>query len=602
MEQTPRKELAAGLAGLRDAAGVAPSEDAELDAPLLLVRRPIDDVVARVADLLQAPDGRWGLFRRGRELGTISQETGEFVPMSARNFRTWLPRVRGVMPVEKYLKSVDDEGRETKRPMKGELTLDQAATILESDLLRVRMPVLENIHAVKMPVLRTELDERGEERRKGFRKLELLPQGYDKQSRTYTIQGGLDFPDDMDPTEASEHLAKLLQFFPWGDPGRSRAIQLAAMMTIFCARLFSGRSPMVLWNANLPDSGKSRLAQLAIQPVHGRAGRSGFSYEDKTEVRKSLDAVAQDFGAYVFFDDVPRGKVRSEDLHRWLTAPEWSCRVMGTKERFTGQVQAATMMTGNQVKLNDDLERRTLIIDLFSRVKGSERVLPDQAIILDDDYFADEQHRSRLLAALWAQVRWWDDQGRPPAFDAQRQRVRLLNSFEGWSRVVPAIVSTAGFGNCLEPYNAPDGGNEEGRELERLIRAVIRELMPPRPEGLASGDAQEVTITLQEVVAVARRNKLLQDILWTVEAVLETEDEKGGFKVTKKCPEFVDEHVWRETQAACWMNPSMRSKFGKLFKHGCAGGRFWRADNGDVVEVGSRASNDLAKIRLRRMP
>lgn len=601
-EPQPKKELAAGLAPLREQAGIAPSDEEALEAPLLLVKKPIDDVARRVADLLQSSDGRWGLFRRGKEIGTINQASGEFEVMNARRFRTWFPDARGVMPVEKYIRKTDDDGVVTFKPQKGELTLDQAATILESDYLRSKLPQLENIHRVKMPVMRRELDERDEEKRRGFRKLELLPQGYDAESKTYTLLGGLDFAEDMDAQAAIDHLQALLRFFPWGDNGRSLAIQIAGMMTIFCARLYLGRSPMFLLNANMPDSGKSRLAQLMVQPVHGSAGRSGFSYEDKNEVRKSLDAVAQAFGPYVFFDDVPRGKVRNEDLHRWLTAPDWTCRVMGTKDMFHGPLYAATVMTGNQVKLNEDLERRTLIVDLFARVKGAERVLPDQAILLDDDFFQDDAQRSKLLAALWSLVRWWDDNCRPPLYGQGGKRVRPLNSFEGWSRVVPAIVGTAGFGNALEPYNAPDGGNEEGRELERLVRAVIRELMPPRRPDLPADEVQVVEVTLQEVVGVARRNKLLQDVLWTIAAVLESEEEKGGFKLTKPCPDFMDNDVWREAQAAIWMNPSMRSKFGKMFKNQCGGGRFWRADNGDVVEVGARDSNDLAKVRLRRLP
>lgn len=600
----PVKELASGLAELREAAGVAPSESDALEAATIYVKAPIDDIAAKVAALLQASDGRHGLFRRGREIGTIDEETGTFEVMTARDFITWLPRNRGVMPVEAWKKQLpkDEGGKPTWKPIKGEITLHQAAVILESKELRTKLPVLEHIHKVKMPVMRAALDERGDPKRAGFRKIELLQPGYDAESRTYTLRGGMDFDEKMEPKEGCAFVNELLQWFPWGDAGRSMSIVIAGQLTLFCARLFQGRSPMIFLNANLPDSGKSRLGQLIIWAVHGKAGRAGFSYDDKNEVRKALDAVAQDFGPYVFFDDVQRGKVRNEDLHRWLTAPDWSCRILGTKQTFMGPLYAATIMTINQGKLNEDLERRTLIVDLFSRVKGVDRVLPKTAIMLDDEFFASEAQRGRVLSALWSLVRFWDESGRPPLRTHEGKAVKPLNSFEGWSRLVPAIVGESGFGNALEPYNAPDGGNEEGREIERLVRAVIKEKLPPRPANLPADESQIVTITLQEVVSVARRNKLLQDVLWTVEAVLETKEEKGGFKVTKACPDWVQDDEWERLQAEVWMNASMRSKFGKMFKNQAAAGRFWNADNGDVVEVGSRESNDLAKVRLRRMP
>lgn len=592
-EPPPQKELAAGLSDLREAAGIEPSESEAMGALTLFLKQPIDDMAKKVAQMLQASDGRHGLFRRGTEIGTIDERTGAFEAMTPAKFITWFPG-KGVMPVESWEKGPPDPEtkKPTWRPVKGELTEQQAKVILKSDDLRIKLPELEHIHRVKQPVYRKD------------GRMELLQHGFDAEAKTYTLHSELDFDEDLPAKDGCGFLEQLVKYFPYGDDatGRSMAIVLGGMLTVFCARLFKGRSPMFFLNANLPDSGKSRLGQLMVWAVHGEAGRSGFSYEDKNEVRKELDAVAQENGPYVFFDDVERGKVRNVDLHRWLTAPTWSCRVLGTKQKFNGTLYAATIMTINQGKLNDDLDRRSLIVDLFSRVKGEDRVLPATTILLDDDFFASDEMRCKVLAALWSMVKYWDDSGRPPLRTLQGALVKPKNSFEGWSRLVPAIVGAAGFANMLEKYNAPDGGNEEGREVEKLMRAVIKEKLPKRPENLPETESHTVTITLQEVVAVARQNKLLQDILWTTEAVLETKDDKGGFKLVKSCPDFVEEGDWERQQAEMWMNASMRSKFGKMFKHQAAGGRFWSAENGDVVEVGSRESNDLAKVRLRRMP
>lgn len=590
-EAPDSSELAGGLASLREQAGLPATEDEAIKARVVKTKLPIDEIIGKVVGYLKG--GQYEIYRRGNEVGTVDQQSGEWRVMTPRRFRSWLPMCCGILPVERFQKDLLADGTPIFKPVKGELTLDQAATILESDELRVKLPVIESIHKTKLPVWRVALDERDSERRKGFRKLELLQHGYDPETLTYTLRSGLDYDENQDPNEGLKFLRHLIEYFPWAD-GRSLAVQVAAMMTIFCAKLYRGRSPMFLWNANLPGSGKSRLAQLCLDPVHGGAARAGFSYEDKAEVKKELDAAAQAFAPYIFFDDLQRGKIRNEHLQRWLTAPDWSCRVLGSKDMWHGRLYAATLMTGNELKLNDDLERRTLVVDLFARVSARERVLPNDAVILDDEFFADDSRKAQVLSAMWGLIKWWDENDRPKASD------KPLDSFEGWSRVVPAVVECAGFGSALAPFDAPDAGNTEAREMERLVKLVIRELMPPRPPSLPAEEAQVHEITLQQVVGVARRHGLFQEILWTTDAVIESEGEKGGFK-PKKTAEFDSEGAEIREQAEVWMNPSMRSKWGKMFKGRAASGRYWRAENGEVFEVGSRASSDLSKIRLVRL-
>lgn len=618
-EAPNRGELASGLAGLRQQAGLPATEDEALQAKVVKVSLPIDDVCNKIASYLRT--GEYGIYRRGQDIGTIDEETGAWESMDARDFRTWLPDSCGIIPIEKFVKAPprddDPDAKPVWKPVKGELTLDQAATILRSRALRTKIPVVEHIHRVKLPVFRDEVDEQGR------RKIELLQPGYDAPSRTFTVTGAHDYDEAKDPNEGMKHLQRLLRYFPWADAtpervsGRSVAIQVCAMMTLFGARMYRGRSPLFLWNANMPDSGKSRLAQLAVQPVHGHAGRAGFSYNDKKEVKQELDACAQIFGPYIFFDDLPRGKVASEDLHRWLTAPEWSCRILGTKDRFQGPLYAATLMTGNEIRLGEDLERRTLQLDLFARVAGRDRVLPDDAVILDDDFFASEESMGEVLASLWSLIRWWDDNARP------KTRSRPLNSFEGWSRVIPAIVECAGFGNALAPFDAPDSGNDEGRELRKLMLLVLKELVVPRPADWPADEDHVTMVPLSKVTAIARRERFFQERLMTIEAVLATEEEKGGFKFKKPAsmsdyeqrasaelqktvphPDVYEvqdaaERLARREQAAEWHGSKVGSWWGKFFKKRAANGLFWRAENGEVYEVGSRDNNDLSKVELR---
>lgn len=256
-------------------------------------------------------------------------------------------------------------------------------------------------------MLREDLDERG------LRKIELLNEGYDAATKTYTCIG-LSYDETLDPDEAVLWLRHLLRDFPWGDEDRSRAVFVQFFMTLFCRGLYIGKAPFGIFMSNLPGSGKSKLAQLCIEPVEGAVGApSGWNVEDKQETRKEMDAAAQDFASYLWFDDVDRIKVRSTDLNRWLTSKTWTCRVLGTGRRFHGALRAMTLMTGNGLSVDDNLERRTLWVDLFARMKSSERPAAKDRIELNEAFFEDPENMRKCLAVQWAMVRGWDLHERP---------------------------------------------------------------------------------------------------------------------------------------------------------------------------------------------
>jgi len=96
--------------------------------------------------------------------------------------------------------------------------------MLASDDLRVKLPLIERINHVRMPVMREALDENDEDgkpspARAGFHKIELLPLGYDAESKTFTTTSALDYAVDLDASEAAKWLRHLLEYFPWGNPG-----------------------------------------------------------------------------------------------------------------------------------------------------------------------------------------------------------------------------------------------------------------------------------------------------------------------------------------------------------------------------------------------
>lgn len=592
--------IAENLRGMYERAGLPLPDEIALSAPVLFVgaegsRPPIQRVARLVSDLLT---GKNLLFMRGKEVGEIDAITGEWTPMTPHVFVTWLYDRADILPIKGWK---TDETTQKRTPVEGDLGVEQARIILASPNLRSKLPTVKQINRVKLPVFREALDERGRETRKGFRKIELLQPGYDAETETFTTTGGDDYDEHLDPNEAVLWLKRLLRDFPWGDDERSRSVFVCAFMTLFCRNLYLGKAPMFLFVANLPGSGKSMLTRVCIEPVIGAdsTAPSGWNRDDRQETRKEMDAAAQDFSPYLWFDDVDRCKVMGSDLNRWLTGKTWACRVIGTKERFKGPLYAVTFLTGNGVTVDDNLERRTLWVDLFARQKSSERTKHDDRIELDEKFFDDAANMRQCLAVMWALVRWWDGE-----CDRMTTKQRWIESFEGWSQIVPSIAECAGYKKGLVPFESPDSGNQEGREWKALASALIAEFCIAK-------QATSSEVTMREVIRTARLNGLFQDKLLSLEQVLKELEEKAamnkfkwkpGVKKDAEADEFdmmqepglSDEE--KRLQAAEWTDRSMDSAWSKAWRKAAVAGQWFAGADGRMYAVGDRSSNKGSKF------
>ncbi|MGE3748675.1 MAG: hypothetical protein AB7I98_03820 [Verrucomicrobiales bacterium] len=565
------------LRGMIREAGEELPDDLARVAPFVFVDLPADDMARKVAEVLR---GRNLLFRRGREIGTINSN-GLWCAMTPSRFQTFLPVDAELIPYRKTETA-------TGKIIKAEFSKQKLAAVLESDILINRTPEILRINRVRLPVFREAADEREKKERKGFTKIELSKEGFDAESGTWTCQSE-DFPEDMPPIEAVAFLMALLKHFPFSDKDRMAAL-IAGMLTVFCAGMFRGRPPMFLVNANLPGSGKSRLGQLILDIVFGSAGKSGYRYDRVDEVRKELDAKAQNFAGYVFFDDLPKGKVQSEDLNRWLTAKTWECRVMGSKEMFSGPLQAITVMTGNQITLDDGIDRRTIIIDLYPRLRVGKRPLPEDAIPINDDFFEDAAMRSKILASLWSLVRHWDDSDRPGLAEFNE---KPLESFEGWSRIVPPMVLHAGWGNPLVKFEAADTGDRETRDFEKMAELLIKE------KCIATGN-NAAYVTMSDTISVCRRLGIFSEILGGAEAVLKDleNNPRHKWRIPDGASEVTDEEKLR--QAAEWSDKSIQSRWGKKLPKSAIIGQYIEC-GGSWWEMGTRASTGKEKFQIRRI-
>jgi hypothetical protein len=400
-----------------------------------------------------------GLYIYGDRLITVEAD-GKPKLMDVDRFRSWIDQYQ----LNYYKRKVVGEGDDKKLgpPIKAGLKKDVANVILSSDDFRAHLPEITRILPVRLPVW--EVDETG------GKKTRLLPYGFDQVTGVYTANTGVEYLEMWTLEKAVEYLRNLLKDFPFGDAGRSLSVQICAMLTTYCQMLFDPLTkwPMIFFNANREGSGKSRLAEFCIYPIYGMA--DSLTYADNDEFTKKLDTWAKKGAAYTFLDDVS-GLVQNNDLNRWLTSPTWSIRKMHSQEDQSFWNQTLTLLTGNQATLSKDLARRMLMVDLFSPELAKDRQ-SKLSMVINQEWLADVKNRGDILSALASLVKHWSEEKGCGTYE------KAIPSFEAWSRMIPAIVTAAGFECPLQDPNVQDAGGKQEVEFLRLLEVAVRDYSP----------------------------------------------------------------------------------------------------------------------------
>jgi hypothetical protein len=360
------------------------------------------------------------------------------------------------------------------------MNLDTSRGSLESHELLLRAPRIERVNETRLPVITSD------------GRLDLLRPGYFAERGIYTFDDGLELDESMGLDEAKRIIDELLQYFPFPN-ARSKAVMLAAMLTMFCATMLpkSALRPGFCFTANSPGAGKTLLAKICIIPVAGSA--STRTFPRKEEAKKVLDIIAMEAASYVLFDNI-RGKIAGEEIEAFITSPIWEGRILGESTKFRVDNVATVFLTGNQSTTSGDMADRCLFVELFvQEADNRDRKIP---VPLDDAALVSQ--RAEILSALWALVRAWDAAGRPPA-------PTVMPRFEAWSHVVAAVVSEAGYGDPVERGELRGIGDVELEEMRELVRHLA-----PTAEEIAAGTHAKPW-QFRDIVAVAVEHGVFAD-------------------------------------------------------------------------------------------
>jgi putative DNA primase/helicase len=250
------------------------------------------------------------------------------------------------------------------------------------------------------------------------------------------------------PDEAAVRAARdlimreLLGEFPFVDAA-GRAHAAALLLLPLVREVIDGPTPLHLIDAPAPGSGKGLLAQVAAGLFAGTALAPQTVAQTSDEWRKRLTACFAWGASHLWLDNVDR-KLESGELAAALTATSWTDRFLGSSRLLEAPVRTVWLATGNNVRLSEELARRTLWIRLDS---GRARPCERSGFRHPDLRAWARQERPRLLAAALTLVQAWVAAGRPAGG-------ATLGSFESWAAVMSGLLEVAGIPGLLQNATA----------------------------------------------------------------------------------------------------------------------------------------------------
>lgn len=245
-------------------------------------------------------------------------------------------------------------------------------------------------------------------------------------------------PSDSEVKQALQQLGKLIEDFPF-EGAEDRQAWFSYLLTGFVA----GRAPRPwpMWNFSAPlqGSGKGLLASLPAFIAQGEPPSviSVDTSEKDPEIRKKLTALLDSNPARWQILDNVRGHLASSALEAFLTSTTWTDRILGGSKMGSWPNKVALAITGNNLTLSPDLERRQILIRLLPDT--DKPWLRKDFAIPDLSAYARE-HRATLIRCVLVLISSWAAKGFPLS-------ERRLGSFEGWSAAIGGLLESIGVGS-----------------------------------------------------------------------------------------------------------------------------------------------------------
>ena len=295
--------------------------------------------------------------------------------------------------------------------------------------------------------------------------------GYDAETRLYYAPENslrhLTVPSSPKEPEVSAALALILELlcdFPF-DSSASRANAIALLLTPVLRPAIYGNVPCALISAPQQGTGKSKLANIASLISCGRDAAKMAEAQTEDEWRKRITSTLLEGRQFVLIDNMER-RLDSSSLSMALTAETWCDRRLGASSNIEVPQRATWAVTGNNLQVGGDIQRRCYPINLDS--KTTQPWTRTNFRHSNIERWVTE-HRAELVVAALTLARSWYAAGQPPS------PYQSVGSFEGWAEVIGGILGHAKVPDFLANldafYGSGDGDANEWRCFLEMIAA-----------------------------------------------------------------------------------------------------------------------------------
>ena len=319
--------------------------------------------------------------------------------------------------------------------------------------------------------------------------------GYDPSSRCfYESANGLKVPripkrpgeNDVDDARSLILDELLVDFKFVSDAERAHAV--CFMIEPFVRVMIKGSTPLYLFEAPTPGTGKTLLAEcLAVPTLGERRLELMAEARDPDEWRKRLTSKLRTAPAFLVIDNVKR-PLESGPLAMMLTAGVVEDRLLGVSEMVSLPVRCTIAATANNVQLSDEMTRRVV---RSRQDTGMENPEEREGFRNELPAWAHE-HRGKLIWAVLTLARAWVAEGCPAGPE------KPLGSFESWTRVMGGILKVAGIDGMLTNLGDVRAQSRDSEHAD-FLHAVYKEF-------------KEAEFMAADVAAIARSVLRLGDV------------------------------------------------------------------------------------------
>lgn len=323
----------------------------------------------------------------------------------------------------------------------------------------------------------------------------IVKHGYDPVSSCYLYlqnQNGSigkipSKPTEKEVSDSIGIISNHLEGFPFADEAsRSNAISLFFLP--FIRDLIDGPTPLHLIEAPEKGTGKGMLAESLLYPFVGSELHSiQVPKSNDDEWRKQIVSSLLPSPQVILFDNIV-GKLDNAPLCSLLTQRKWSARILGESRDATFLIVQIFVATGNNCRVEGDMQRRTLLIRLDAKTarpwerSNFKYKLPDFVKV----------NRWKIIESALILIKHWLGAGAP-------EKEISWGSYEDYAKKIGGLVEFLGFRN----WNGNAGELRQNDKKELALLDLIRQwwINDYKPEllGTTPRTAKELVFVADQV-------------------------------------------------------------------------------------------------------